>query len=176
MYRIPTFEANELLHAFDAVILVDTQPGASNHVLYDTDYPIENVILAVDHHPPKRSQVRAVIHDVRPEVGACATMLCEYLAVAEVDVDERLATALFYGIKADTRGLSRHTDDLDIWAYTQLRNHINTELLNQIEHVQLPRSYFRSLNDALSQTTLYHCDPDTVQSDGDSDTTPALYR
>ncbi|MCB0113997.1 MAG: DHH family phosphoesterase [Caldilineaceae bacterium] len=157
--RIPTFEAEDKLKAYDAVILVDTQPGASNHLLYDTNYPLGNVILAVDHHPPKRSQVRAVIHDVRPEIGACATMICEYLTVAAVDIDERLATALFYGIKADTRGLSRRADELDLWAFTQLRNHINTDLLNEIEHVQLPRSYFRSLSDALAQTTLYHCDP-----------------
>lgn len=156
--RIPTFEAEEALQAYDAIILVDTQPGASNHLLYGTSYPVENVILAVDHHPPKRSQVRAVIHDVRPEIGACATMLCEYLAVAEVDIDTDLATALFYGVKSDTRGLSRHTDELDIWAYTCLRNLIDTDLLNQIEHVQLPRTYFRSLSDALANTRLYHCD------------------
>lgn len=163
--RIPTFEAKEKLKAYDAVILVDTQPSASNQLVYDTDYPIENVILAVDHHPPKRSQVRAVIHDVRPEIGACATMVCEYLAVAEVDIDERLATALFYGIKADTRGLSRHTDMLDIWAFTQLRNHVNTDLLNEVEHVQLPRSYFRSLTDALARTTLYHCETPVTSID-----------
>jgi nanoRNase/pAp phosphatase (c-di-AMP/oligoRNAs hydrolase) len=156
--RIPTFEAEEALKAYDAIILVDTQPGASNHLLYGTSYPVEKVILAVDHHPPKRSQVRAVIHDVRPEIGSCATMLCEYLAAAEIDIDPSLATALFYGVKSDTRGLSRHTDELDIWAYTTLRNLIDTDLLNKIEHVQLPRSYFRSLNDALASTRIYHCD------------------
>jgi nanoRNase/pAp phosphatase (c-di-AMP/oligoRNAs hydrolase) len=160
--RIPTFEAEEALKDYDAIILVDTQPGASNHLLYGTSYPVENVILAVDHHPPKRGQVRAVIHDVRPEVGACATMLCEYLVAAGIEIDAELATALFYGIKSDTLGLSRHTDELDIWAYTTLRNLIDTHLLNQIEHVQLPRSYFRSLNDALANTRIYHCDPQVV--------------
>jgi nanoRNase/pAp phosphatase (c-di-AMP/oligoRNAs hydrolase) len=158
--RIPTFEAEEALQRYDAVILVDTQPSAGNHLLYGVEYPQENVVLAVDHHPPKRSQVRAVIHDVRPEVGACSTMLCEYLAAAEVEIDEALATALFYGIKSDTRGLSRHTDPLDIWAYSALRNHIDTDLLNQIEHVQLPRSYFLGISEALSNTTLYHCNLD----------------
>ncbi|MBX2996875.1 MAG: DHH family phosphoesterase [Caldilineaceae bacterium] len=158
--RIPTFEAEEALKAYDAIILVDTQPGAGNHLLYGTSYPVENVILAVDHHPPRRSQVRAVVHDVRPEIGACSTMLCEYLAVAEIEIDAALATALFYGVKSDTRGLSRHTDELDIWAYTTLRNLIDTDLLNKIEHVQLPRAYFRSLSDALANTRLYHCDSD----------------
>lgn len=155
--RIPTFDAATVLPAYDAILLVDTQPSASNHLLYEIAYPPEQVILAVDHHPPKRSQARAVIHDVRPEVGAAATVLAEYVASAEMEIDDVLATALFYGVKSDTRGLSRHTTDLDIWAYSALRNYVDTELLNQIEHVQLPRSYFRSISDALLNTMLYRC-------------------
>ncbi len=159
--RIPTFEAAAVLPAYDGILLVDTQPSAGNHLLYEIDYPSEQVILAIDHHPPKRSQTRAVIHDVRPEVGAAATLMAEYVATAEMEIDETLATALFYGIKSDTRGLSRHTTDLDIWAYTALRNFVNTDLLNQIEHVQLPRSYFRGISDALMNTMLYRCpDPE----------------
>lgn len=155
--RIPTFEAQEALRAYDAILLVDTQPQAGNHLLYELDYPQEQVILAVDHHPPRRSQNRAVIHDVRPEIGATATILAEYVATAAMPLDAKLATALFYGVKSDTRGLSRHTAELDIWAYTALRNLVDTELLNQIEHVQLSRSYFRSISDALNNTTLYRC-------------------
>lgn len=165
--RIPTFEAEKALKDYDAIVMVDTQPGASNHLLYDLDYPSDALILAVDHHPPKRSQVRAVIHDVRPEIGACSTMLCEYLAVSEIDIDEQLATALFYGIKADTRGLGRHSDALDLWAYTTLRNFIDTDMLNEIEHVQLPRSYFRALSDALDDTKLYHCPPGAADAKSD---------
>ena len=168
--RIPTFEAAAVLPAYDAILLVDTQPSAGNHLLYEVDYPPEEMILAVDHHPPKRSQTRAVIHDVRPEVGAAATLMAEYVATAEMEIDETLATALFYGIKSDTRGLSRHTTDLDIWAYSALRNFVNTDLLNQIEHVQLPRSYFRGISDALLNTMLYRCsDTDLAKAQGNED-------
>ena len=103
------------MSVYDGVMLVDTQPVAANHLLWSTDYPGEEVLAAIDHHPPRRSQLRARVHDVRPEVGASSTLLCEYLAVAEVPIDTRLATALFYGIKSDTMGLSRHTSALDIW-------------------------------------------------------------
>jgi len=155
--RIPTFEAAQVLPTYDAILLVDTQPSAGNHLLYEIDYPLEQVILAVDHHPPRRSQTRAVIHDARPEVGAAATLMAEYVASAAMEIDDLLATALFYGIKSDTRGLSRHTTDLDIWAYTAVRNFVNIDLLSQIEHVQLPRSYFHGINDALMNTMLYRC-------------------
>ena len=153
--RIPQRTASERIMMFDGVMLVDTQPIAANHVLWNTDYPREEVVAAIDHHPPRRSQLRAKVHDVRPEVGASATIMCEYLAVADVPIDAQLATALFYGIKSDTLGLSRHTSDLDIWAYSTLRHLIQTELLNRIEHVQLPRTYFRSISDALANTTIY---------------------
>ena len=153
--RISHRTAAEGIGVYDSVILVDTQPSAANHLLWSTDYPREEVLAAIDHHPPRRSQLRAKIHDVRPEVGASATILCEYLAVAEVPIDAQLATALFYGIKSDTLGLSRNTSGLDIWAYSTLRHFIKTDLLNRIEHVQLPRTYFRSISDALANTTIY---------------------
>ncbi len=155
--HIPMAKAKRILGQYDGVALVDTQPSAGNHVLYGLDYPLERILVAIDHHPPKRSQYRAVIHDVRPEVGATATLITEYLAVAQIQVEPRLATALFYGIKTDTRGLSRHTSDLDVWAYTTLRTRLDNDLLNQIEQVRLPRSYFRGLSQALANTKLYPC-------------------
>lgn len=153
--HIPTNLAAEQINAYDGVMLVDTQPVAGNHLLWRTDYSLEDILLALDHHPPKRSQIRAKVHDVRPDVGASSTILCEYLAVTAVPVDARLATALFYGIKSDTLGLSRHTSDLDIWAYSILRNRLDTDLLNRIEHVRVPRTYYRGISEALANTTLY---------------------
>lgn len=155
--HIPRQEVEERLKKFDGVILVDTQPAAGNHLLSAVDHPPEDILAALDHHPPRRSQMRAVVHDVRPEVGATATLLCDYLAAAQFDVDPALATALFYGVKSDTRGLSRHTSDLDIWAYSALRNLVDTDLLNRIEQVRLPRAYFRGISDALANTMLYAC-------------------
>ena len=153
--RISQRAAAAEMSVYDGVMLVDTQPVAANHLLWSTDYPGEEVLAAIDHHPPRRSQLRAKVHDVRPDVGASSTLLCEYLAVAEVPIDTRLATALFYGIKSDTMGLSRQTSALDIWAYSTLRHLVETDLLNRIEHVQVPRTYFRSISDALANTTIY---------------------
>lgn len=168
--RISQRTAGEEISAYDGVMLVDTQPVAANHLLWSTDLPREEVLAAIDHHPPRRSRLRAKVHDVRPEVGASSTLLCEYLAVAEVPIDTELATALFYGIKSDTLGLSRHTSSLDIWAYSTLRHLVQTELLNKIEHVQLPRTYFRSISDALANTTIYAVSqPSAVDEEDDEE-------
>ena len=168
--RISQRAAAAEMSVYDGVMLVDTQPVAANHLLWSTDYPGEEVLAAIDHHPPRRSQLRAKVHDVRPDVGASSTLLCEYLAVAEVPIDRRLATALFYGIKSDTLGLSRQTSALDIWAYSTLRHLVETDLLNRIEHVQVPRTYFRSISDALANTTIYTVSmPSAVDEEDEED-------
>lgn len=173
--RISQRNAGEEISAYDGVMLVDTQPVAANHLLWSTDLPREDVLAAIDHHPPRRSRLRAKVHDVRPEVGASSTLLCEYLAVAEVPIDPELATALFYGIKSDTLGLSRHTSSLDIWAYSTLRHLVQTDLLNKIEHVQLPRTYFRSISDALANTTIYTVSlPSAVEEEDDEESEEVL--
>ncbi len=160
------------LDVFDAIVLVDTQPAAGNHLLYGTETPLERIVWAVDHHPPRRSQTRAIVHDVRPEIGACSTLLAEYLAAVGLVPDAALATALFYGIKSDTRGLSRQATPLDTWAYMATRNLADIELLNKIEQVRLPRSYFRSLSDALANTTIYHCAAVNSENSQEEETAP----
>ncbi len=162
--RIPITEVEEHLARYDAICLVDTQPGAGNHLLYSSKFPLERVAVAIDHHPPRRSQIQAQFHDVRPEIGACATILCEYLAAAQIVPDTKLATALFYGIKSDTRGLSRHAGSLDAWAYMSLHGLMNMELLGRIEQAQLPASYFKNLSYALGHADRYRCPAKTTQT------------
>lgn len=156
--RIPIVNADQILTRFDAICLVDTQPAAGNHLLYGNSELQQNVAVTIDHHPPRRSQIQATFHDVRPEIGACSTMLCEYLAAANIVPETKLATALFYGIKSDTRGLSRHAGPLDAWAYMALHRLTDTDLLGSIEQAQLPMSYFKSLNYALAHAHRYRCE------------------
>lgn len=165
--RIPITEVEETLARFDAICLVDTQPAAGNHLLYTSTFPLSQVALAIDHHPPRRSQIQAGFHDVRPEIGACSTILCEYLAAAQIVPDTKLATALFYGIKSDTRGLSRHAGPLDAWAYMSLHGLIDTDLLGIIEQAQLPASYFKNLSYALGHANRYRCLPGAAQTRSD---------
>ncbi len=155
--RIPITQVEEVLPRYDAICLVDTQPGAGNHLLYTSGFPLDQVAVAIDHHPPRRGQIQAIFHDVRPEIGSCSTILCEYLAAAGIVPDAKLATALFYGIKSDTRGLSRHAGPLDAWAYMNLHGLIDRDLLARIEQAQLPASYFRNLSYALAHANRYRC-------------------
>src|SRR5262245_61378359 len=117
------------LEEYDMVAMVDAQPSFFEEALGDVD-------LVIDHHPCE-SPVRAKLKDVRPSYGATSTILTEYLRSAEVKISQRLATALLYGIKADTQDLERGTTKADVEAFAFLHPHVNQSALRRIERPEL---------------------------------------
>lgn len=135
----------------DAIALLDSQPSAGNHALPPDVIP--SVVL--DHHPLSGALHPTTLADIRPDYGATCTILTEYLEDAQVHVDERLATALFYGIKTDTQDLGRQASGIDALAYLRLFVAANKRALARIQNPRLPRTYFRALHDALERVTVH---------------------
>lgn len=132
-------------------ILVDTQPGAGNN-----PWTAEIALAAViDHHPYRQAVAQAAFADIRPNMGASATIMLEYLTEASLPLPPVLATALFYGIKTDTRDLSRSTTSTDVAAYFTLQPQIDIDMLTEIERAQVPAAYFKNFADTLAATRLY---------------------
>ena len=101
-------DLTEVLTDEDEVILVDSQKGNSNIINITGDE-----IICIDHHPYNdKCQYR--FQDIRPEVGACATMIAQYFMENDIAMDKKIATALTYGIRIDTHNLSRGVSKLDI--------------------------------------------------------------
>ncbi len=98
--------------------------------------------------PGVKRLLKAAYYDVRTDVGAACTILVEYLCEAEVEIDPLLATALFYGIKTDTRGLGRNAAPADVAAYYYLQPRIDTDVLSEIEQAQVPVDYFKDFHRA----------------------------
>ena len=147
----PSDEPSDL-EDYTAVALVDTQPAAGNNRLPESHVPA----IVIDHHHPRRDSLDHVpFIDVRPEMGATATMLNQYLRAAGIEPDPDLATALFYGIKTDTRGLSRGTTEADIVAYLELLAQIERSKLIQVEQAGLPQVYFKAFSDGLRAARVY---------------------
>jgi nanoRNase/pAp phosphatase (c-di-AMP/oligoRNAs hydrolase) len=128
-----------------SLAVIDTQPGAGNITLP----PGAEVAVVIDHHGWRKETADAVFADVRPALGATATILTQYLQAAGVEASPSLATALFYGINTNTMGLSRNTSPDDAAAYSYLQPQIDAEALAKIEHAQVPADYFRKLDAAL---------------------------
>jgi nanoRNase/pAp phosphatase (c-di-AMP/oligoRNAs hydrolase) len=118
------------LEEYDRIAIVDAQPSFFEE-------RIERVDFVVDHHP-EEVPVRAVLKDIRPSYGATATILTEYLRAVDAKLSQRLATALLYGIKADTQHLERGATRADMEAFTFVHGHANHAALRRIERPALP--------------------------------------
>jgi nanoRNase/pAp phosphatase (c-di-AMP/oligoRNAs hydrolase) len=133
------------------IALIDTQPGAGNNSLaLDCDLRV-----VLDHHSLRQETGRVPFSDVRSGIGALSTMLLGYLRAGDLQPPAWLATALFYGIKTDTMGLSRGTCQDDVDAYFYLHPLVEIEALVRIERAQVPSQYFRSLVAALQAARIY---------------------
>jgi nanoRNase/pAp phosphatase (c-di-AMP/oligoRNAs hydrolase) len=143
--------SNLVLNAFDLISTVDTQPQFANNSL-PPDAPCH---IVIDHHRTDGVPAGVGFADVRPTYGATSTILTEYLRLADVRLDVRLATALLYGIKSDTQDLGRESTDADTAAYLFLYPRADKASLSRIEHEGVTRAYFVSLHKALEQTRLY---------------------
>jgi nanoRNase/pAp phosphatase (c-di-AMP/oligoRNAs hydrolase) len=133
------------------IALVDTQPGAGNNALPAGS----EVTVVIDHHTWREATAAAAYIDVRPEVGSSSTILTEYLQAAGLQPEPQLATVLFYGIKTDTRGLSRGAGPADAAAYFYLQPRIDVQALAEIECAQVPADYFKSFDATLRAARVY---------------------
>jgi nanoRNase/pAp phosphatase (c-di-AMP/oligoRNAs hydrolase) len=135
---------------FTVVALVDSQPFSGNSPLSRTIWPS----IVIDHHPARKiSALQGVSFvDIRPQYGSTSSIVAEYLLQAEVEINRNLATALYYGIMADTRYLGRDTHEADVRLSAALFPKALRKTLSQIEYPPLPRAYFRTLAQALART------------------------
>ncbi len=150
--KLPVAPVSQIVFSdYDLVALVDTQPSVGNHSLPATT----QADIVIDHHPLRDESLRAPYADVGGDYGATSTMLAEYLRAARLEPDPELSTALFYGIKADTRDLGRETTSTDIDSYLWLFPRIDKRLLSQIEHPDLPARYFQLYHTAYERAKVY---------------------
>lgn len=114
------------LKDYDKFLLVDGQPQ-HNEFFEKIRYT-----AVIDHHP-LACEIDAAFTDVRPEYGATATILTEYLQAAAIKPSKTLATALIYGIKTDTRNFERHCVLDDVKAFHYLFGKANHNIINKVE-------------------------------------------
>ncbi|MCK9632752.1 MAG: DHH family phosphoesterase [Methanoregula sp.] len=91
--------------------LVDCSgPGANNDIP-----PQTKIHIIIDHHREGKHPVtQSSFVDIRPGVGATASIMTQYLQELDVPVDKRVATALLYGIRTDTREFKRNVTPQDL--------------------------------------------------------------
>ncbi len=111
---------------FSKTLLIDGQP---HHHEAFCDFNYDAVI---DHHPMTMA-VDAPFVDIRPDYGATATIMTEYLRSAKIRPSKSLATALLYAIRVDTHNFELHALEEDVKAFRYLFPFGNMNLLRKIE-------------------------------------------
>jgi nanoRNase/pAp phosphatase (c-di-AMP/oligoRNAs hydrolase) len=140
------------LKSYSAVALVDTQPSSGNNSLPEKYTPH----IVIDHHQPLQQALKEVpFVDVRPRIGATTSMVFQYLTAAKLEPDPALATAMFYGLQTDTRGLARGASSVDEKVYMRLLRLLDRKKLIQVEQAGLSREYFRAFNQGLLATRVF---------------------
>ena len=132
--KIPTERFDKVnLESYNRFAIVDGQPDQFSHII------LPQIDLVIDHHPVVKTP-KVPFADLRPKVGATATILTRYLQEAKLKIQRPLATALAFGIKTDTNSLTRSAAHQDVEAYAHLLPKTNMQALRQIEYERISRS------------------------------------
>ena len=155
-YLTPEWEHSDVVlpdfKEYSAIAQVDTQPGAGNNRL-NTVHPRH---IVIDHHYPVRETLDTVTYsDIRTEMGSTVTMLFQYLVAAGIQPDPILATAMFYGLKTDTRSLSRGASPADEVTFLELLHNLDQQELSRVELAGLSQEYFQSFSQGLQATRVF---------------------
>src|SRR5207249_4793253 len=122
--------------------------GALTSLLGALDRPGPLIILPHDNR-------RVPFLDLRDQYGATSTIVTEYLRESKLVPEAKIATALFYGIAAETQDLGREATAADIEASHFLYPYTNKRRLAKIENARVPREYFRVFREAIERATLH---------------------
>jgi nanoRNase/pAp phosphatase (c-di-AMP/oligoRNAs hydrolase) len=139
----------EILTDEDEVILVDSQKGNTNIVDITGDE-----IICIDHHP-QNDKFRYRFTDIRPQVGACASIIAQYFYENHIAMDWKIATALTYGIRIDTGNLSRGVSKLDMKMLYRMYDMCNADIIRMLEHSTLCFEDLIAYSSAISSIEVY---------------------
>ena len=114
---------------FERIATVDVQPHYFGGLLDRAD-------LVLDHHP-EQPGYSAVFKDIRADYGSTSTILTEHLRAVDVNISERTATAMLYAIKSDTLFFARHTNRVDLEAFTFLYPLADAALIRKMEGAEI---------------------------------------
>jgi nanoRNase/pAp phosphatase (c-di-AMP/oligoRNAs hydrolase) len=87
--------------------------------------------------------------DVRPSAGATASIMTQYIQELGINIDQKVATALLYGIRADTKEFSRNTTPQDLNYAAFLLPLTDTDLLSKITSPSMAVETLEALGDAI---------------------------
>ncbi len=144
----------ELLAECNYVALVDCVAAGMNN-----DLPADTKInILIDHHSSEGviRKNTPVFQESRPEAGATASILTQYLQELYLPIDTKLATALYYGIRADTREFQRNVSAQDLHNAAFLLPYTDRALLEIIMAPSMSQETVDVIGNAITNREVRH--------------------
>jgi nanoRNase/pAp phosphatase (c-di-AMP/oligoRNAs hydrolase) len=110
---------------YGTVALVDHAKSGEPEAEVDAD-------IIIDHYEHEHDHDVAFA-DIRPNVSATSTVLTKYIQELDLTLEENVATALLYGIRAETLDFKRDTTPADLTAAAYLYPFADHDTLEQVE-------------------------------------------
>lgn len=111
----------------ELLVTVDCQYGEGNVTLYPAQH-----VAVIDHH--RVSKALPKMHEVQSNLGACSTLIWNMLKAEGIDPNEneKLVTALYYGLFTDTGNLEEiyHEKDMELRDNAKYHMGLLTKLRN----------------------------------------------
>ncbi len=153
MVRLLKLPIYKLKHSdfkkYTSFALVDTQPHFKNN-----SFPSKRKAnIVIDQHPSETKPAADLVI-VDHEIGATSVLLAEALLSHGIDIPERIATALVYGIMSDTLNLSRAHKPEIINTYLTLLPKCNIKALASIQNPRRSRKFFASVVKGIQRATI----------------------
>lgn len=139
------------LQSFDRICTVDCQPPYFSPPYFEQELPRVDAVF--DHHPELPGYT-APFKEVRPSEGATSTILTTLLRAAEIEVSERLATALLYAIKTDTFFMREAAED-DVESFLYLYPIANQNLIRRMEKPEIDSEQLLKFGEAIRRHLLF---------------------
>jgi len=133
-------------------LFVDCKPKAGNTTVADFVRPVG----VIDHHPIGHRPIPAdLFADIRPDTGACASLLWEYLKTAQVPIPPWLASCMVYAIITETMDFTRPFQPADLAAYLDLLGKANMRVLGLIRNAPVAPEFFAEFQQAIENARIY---------------------
>ena len=136
---------------YDAIILVDTQPAATNSPLPDHIAPT----AVIDHHRSRGRRPGCPFCDIRPDVGATGSIIFSYFMELESPISPDLGATLLFAIESDLAGAAGQPGELDNVALSSLTLIADTRKIYAMRYVDLPQSYYIAYANGLGSAMVY---------------------
>jgi nanoRNase/pAp phosphatase (c-di-AMP/oligoRNAs hydrolase) len=133
-------------------LFVDSKPAVGNTTVPDFIRPIG----VIDHHPAAHRPLPPdCFADVRPETGACVSLLWEYLQAADIAIPPWLASCMVYASVTETMDFTRPFLPADLDAYIDLLPRANMRQLGLIRNAPIAPQFFAEFQEAIANARIY---------------------